>query len=130
MTNQTWESIKRAVLGEKKKKTTRTKKVSSKLSKKDVATNNEEPYIEVISLDIDAKNPVQGNFELEWNSYFIAELKSKGFKGKNDEEIIDIWFQQICRNVALDEWENSPENPGPAKFVKKLDLGDGKTDVS
>ena len=46
---------------------------------KKLANKNKEPFIEVIGLDIDAENPVQGAFELDWNQYFVQELRDKGF---------------------------------------------------
>jgi len=84
----------------------------------------------VLTLDIDAQNPVQGAFELEWNDYFVKELRAKGFQGATDEDVIDVWFQQICRNIAINEWENTPDNPGPSTFVTKTDIGDGKSEIS
>mgnify|MGYP000135247484 CR=1 FL=1 len=55
MANETWNKIKKAVLGDPKsvkKKTVKTTK-----SPKEIATENKEPYIEVLTLDIDAQNP-------------------------------------------------------------------------
>jgi hypothetical protein len=130
MANETWNKIKKAVLGNTDTVATSKKKtVTTNKSAKDIATEKGEPYIEVLSLDIDAKNPVHGSFELEWNKFFVDELRQKGFQGETDEDIIDIWFQQICRNIAINEWENSPENPGPSKFVTRTDIGDGKSEI-
>ena len=108
-----------------KKKT--TKKVESK-SKKDIATSKGEPYVEVITLEVDAKNPSQGAFELEWNDLFVEELKKNGYRGNSDEDIVDLWFQQICKNVALSQWETFDED-SRAGFLQKTNLGDGKTEV-
>lgn len=92
------------------------------------ATKNKEPYIEVIGLDIDANNPVQGAFELDWNEYFVKELKDKGFNGASDEDIVDQWFNQVCKNVALSTWEQY-NTEGRSGFVETTDLGDGRTEV-
>jgi hypothetical protein len=108
---------------------TQTTKAKTKKSLKQVATENGEPYIEVIGLDIDAKNPVQGAFELEWNDVFVDELKKAGFRGPSDEEIVDQWFQQVCRNVALSQWETFDEDARVNSFVEKNDLGNGRTEV-
>ena len=40
-------------------------------SEKDVATEKELPYINVVGFDLDKNNPSQGAFELDWNVYFI-----------------------------------------------------------
>lgn len=106
-----------------------TKTINTGKSAKQVATENGEPYIEVIGLDIDASNPVQGAFELEWNDVFVDELKKAGFRGPNDEEIVDTWFQQICRNVALSQWETYDEDARVNKFVERNNLGNGRTEI-
>lgn len=92
------------------------------------ATKKKEPYVEVIGLDIDANNPVQGAFELDWNEYFVQELKDKGFNGATDEDIVDQWFNQVCKNVALSTWEQY-NTEGRSGFVETTDLGDGRTEV-
>ena len=92
------------------------------------ATKKKEPYVEVIGLDIDANNPVQGAFELDWNEYFVQELKDKGFTGATDEDIVDQWFNQVCKNVALSTWEQY-NTEGRSGFVETTDLGDGRTEV-
>lgn len=92
------------------------------------ATKKKEPYVEVIGLDIDANNPVQGAFELDWNEYFVKELKDKGFTGATDEDIVDQWFNQVCKNVALSTWEQY-NTEGRSGFVETTDLGDGRTEV-
>jgi hypothetical protein len=95
---------------------------------KAVATKNKEPYIEVIGLDIDADNPVQGAFELDWNKYFVEELRSKGFQGVDDESVVDQWFNAVCKNVALSEYEAMDEKARNS-FTETKDLGDGYKEV-
>ena len=112
-----------------KSKKTANKKVETKDSAKDIATAKGEPYVEVITLEVDAKNPSQGAFELEWNDLFVAELKRNSYRGNNDEEIVDVWFQQICKNVALSQWETFDEDGRAGTLVQKTPLGDGKTEV-
>lgn len=121
------------LFGKKSKPETKPKSqttvAKTKKSPKQIATENGEPYIEVISLDIDAKNPVQGAFELEWNDLFVEELKKSGFRGPSDEDIVDTWFQQVCRNVALSQWETYDEDVKSNMFVKRNDLGNGRTEI-
>ena len=113
---------------EPKTKKNSSKKVTTTDSAKDIATAKGEPYVEVITLEVDAKNPSQGAFELEWNDLFVEELKKSGFRGQSDEDIVDLWFQQICKNVALSQWETFDDD-ARAGFVQKTNLGDGKTEV-
>ena len=112
----------------KLEKTISTKAPKNSAEAKAQATKKKEPYIEVIGLDIDANNPVQGAFELDWNEYFVEELKSKGFNGATDEDIVDQWFNQVCKNVALSTWEQY-NTEGRSGFVQTTDLGDGRKEV-
>ena len=95
---------------------------------KALATKNKQPYIEVIDLDIDADNPVQGAFELDWNQYFVEELRGKGFQGVDDNAVIDQWFNAVCKNVALSEYEAMDESTRNS-FIETTDLGDGRKEV-
>lgn len=102
---------------------------SKKKSPKEIATEKGEPYIEVITLDIDANNPSQGAFELEWNEFFVKELRDAGYQGTTDEDVVDIWFQSVCRNVAMAEWEEYDNQVGPNQFVQKNPIGEGRSEI-
>ena len=118
------------MFGKQKKleKTISAKAPKNSAEAKAQATKKKEPYVEVIGLDIDANNPVQGAFELDWNEYFVEELRSKGFNGATDEDIVDQWFNQVCKNVALSTWEQY-NTEGRSGFVQTTDLGDGRKEV-
>ena len=73
-----------------------------KLSEKDQATARKEPYIKVLETKVDRSNPSDGYFELDWNSYFIDDLRKAGYTGSTDEEIVDKWFKALCQTVATD----------------------------
>jgi len=78
----------------------------AKLSEKELATANKEPYIKVLDTQIDPKNPANGYFELDWNSYFIDELRKSGYNANTEEEIIDKWFKALCQNVIAEDDNN------------------------
>lgn len=100
-------------------------------SPKDIATTKGEPYVSIISIELDPENVGSGAFELDWNELFIAKLIRAGYKGKDDGQIVDQWFQDICRNVVLETYEQfEANNPRPQSGVTKKDLGDGRTEVS
>ena len=46
---------------------------------KQIATEKGEPYISVLSVDLDKNNLGNGSFELDWNDAFIKELRSYGY---------------------------------------------------
>ena len=77
----------------------------------EVATLEKRPYVGVVGLDVNYEIPLDGSFELEWNSYFIDELKKVGFQGKTDEQIIDQWFTALCKTIVNENWEQSQADP-------------------
>ena len=79
-----------------------TKKEQSILTEKEKATARGEPFVKVVEVDIDPENPGQGYFELDWNQLFVAQLLEAGYSGKDEEEIIDSWFTNLCRGIAED----------------------------
>jgi len=110
-------------------------KVEKVLTAKEIATANDEPYVNILSMEVDPDNINAGSFELDWNSKFILNLSRVGYQMKeNDKEsdIIDRWFQNVCRNVALEVYEQAqadPENRDLRKMTSK-DIGNGRSEVS
>lgn len=109
-----------------------TLKVKGK-SPKDLATARGEPYVEILSVELDPDNIGNGAFEIDWNDMFLTKLVRAGYQGKTDADIVDNWFKTICRNVIMEEYEqweaNQPIGERP-RVVERKDLGDGKTEVS
>lgn len=85
---------------------TKPKTVRKKISDKDKATARGESYIRVIETHIDPNNPSNGYFELDWNSFFIDELKKAGYTGNTEEEIIDKWFRNLCQSIISESNPN------------------------
>jgi hypothetical protein len=108
------------------------KKQSAKKTEKELATERDEPYVSVIALDVDPNNLHQGAFELDWNDKFVANLVRAGYMIKKDDtdaEIVDRWFQNVCRHVALETWEQA-QALNPQRYVRERNIGDGRTEVS
>ena len=110
-----------AEVNEKPKKITK--------SAKDIATERGEPYVSILSMDVDPENLNQGAFELDWNEKFIANLIRAGYQGKTDEDLVDQWFQNVCRNVVLETYEQD-KAMNPDRYVQERNLGNGRTEVS
>lgn len=103
---------------------------------KEVATEKGEPYVAILSVELDPDNIGNGAFELDWNDKFVANLVRAGYQAKPNEpdsDIVDRWFQEICRNIAqenFEQWEaNQPYSERP-RVINRTDLGNGKTEVS
>jgi hypothetical protein len=109
---------------------------SKKKSAKDIATENGEPYVAILSVELDPENIGNGAFELDWNDKFIANLVRSGYQLKKedtDADLVDRWFADVCKNVIAEnyeQWEaNQPYDARPRNIDRK-DLGDGRTEVS
>jgi hypothetical protein len=61
-----------------------------------------EPWVNVVSCNLDKNNPKQGFFELEWNPAFVKHLIANGFYGPTPEAVVDQWFTELCSNVSTD----------------------------
>ena len=56
------------------KKVEEPKKRAKKKTDKEIATEKGEPYVSVLSVELDPENPGSGAFELDWNEMFIKKL--------------------------------------------------------
>lgn len=113
-------------------KAARAEKAKAKvkvLSAKDAATEKGEPWVEIISMEIDESDPGQGAFELDWNDVFIAKLVRAGYQGKTDQDIVDNWFKAVCRNVVTEAYEQDQADP-EKRTERRRDLGNGRTEIS
>lgn len=77
----------------------------AKLTPKERATKRGEPWVAVLDTKVNKDNVRNGFFELDWNEYFITELKKAGygFDGDPEEEIVDRWFRDLARNMLAEE---------------------------
>ena len=117
--------------GKKKPEVKEAPKPKTK-SEKDLATERGEPYVAMLSMEVDPDNLHQGSFELDWNEKFVANLVRAGYQMRPDDtdnDIVDRWFQAVCRNVVLETWEQE-QAMNPNRVVKSRDLGDGRSEVS
>lgn len=101
-------------------------------SAKELATERGEPYINVVAVELDPENIGAGAFELDWNDKFLSNLVRAGYqKQPNEPEhvIVDRWFQDICRNVVLETYEQEQADPD-FRRISRRNLGDGRTEIS
>jgi hypothetical protein len=112
------------------------KEVKSKASsktEKEIATEKGEPYVAMVRMDIDPNNLHQGAFELDWNEIFIARLVKAGYMMKKDDTdnvIVDRWFQNVCRHVVMETWEQEQAIKTSGIWVQSRDIGNGRSEVS
>ncbi len=103
-------------------------------TEKEIATAAGEPYVAMVKMDIDPNNLHQGAFELDWNEIFVARLVKAGYMMKpndTDSEIVDRWFQNVCRHVVMETWEQEQAIiKGAGQYVSTRDLGNGRSEES
>ena len=113
-------------------------KKEKKLSPKEQATKEGMPYINIVKMEIDPNDINNGAFELDWNDKFVLNLIKSGYKIKQDDtdvEIVDRWFQTVCRNIALELYEQQQADPdnrynNSMRIVTSKKLGDGRAEIS
>lgn len=71
---------------------------------KKTATLKEEPWVRIINVGFNSETPNQGEFELDWNDVFVQELKDAGYEGIADEQIVNNWLSEICKNIAMETY--------------------------
>ena len=106
------------------------KKPAPKKTPKELATAASEPWVEIISMEVDPENVSNGAFELDWNDFFVARLIKAGYQGKTDQDIVDNWFRSVCQNVVLEIYEQEQADPEVRNKNNRRDLGNGRTEVS
>jgi hypothetical protein len=112
-----------------KREANKAKREAKKLAKEakfELPPVEVEPFIKVIKVDFEGGDPRKGSFELEWNKEFIQWLRTAGYPGEKDENVVDLWFEEMCRNVANQTWEQYEAQEAP----HRRSLGNGYTEVS
>ena len=105
----------------KVKKTTKTTIKKNKKGSKKTG-----PMVKVLNMNVNPDNPRNGFFELDWNDEFVENLKQHGYLGQSDEEIVDRWFQTLCRTIGN---EQGIDVTGSG-YVQIKRTPDGKTEIS
>jgi hypothetical protein len=121
----------------KKPRKQQAKKVETPLTEKERATEAGEPYVSILKVEVDPSNINAGSFELDWNDKFVINLIRAGYKIREDDtdnDIVDRWFQTVCRNIALEVYEQQDadltEKTADLRQIKRRNLGNGRSEIS
>lgn len=101
----------------------------NKLSPKERANEKKEPWVAVLETHVNPESPRNGFFELDWNEHFVLMLRNNGYTGTSEEEIVDQWFSDLCREVGSEENVPSMDRRGSG-YINVNNLGNGKSEVS
>ena len=101
----------------------------AKMTPKERATELKEPWVAVLDTKVNPDNIRNGFFELDWNEYFIVQLKEAGygFDGDPDEEIVDRWFRDLARNILAEEGQDVSRGAG---YINVIPIEKGRSEVS
>jgi hypothetical protein len=95
---------------------------------KEIATEKKEPWVAVMDTHVNKDNIRNGFFELDWNEYFVLKLRTEGYQGETDEAVVDIWFQELCRNIGSESGVNMDRRG--SGYINVNNLGDGRSEIS
>ena len=106
----------------------KAEEAQAKLTPKDRATVRGESWVAVLDTKVNKDNVRNGFFELDWNEYFITELKKAGygFDGDPEEEIVDRWFRDLARNMLTEDGYDSNRGAG---YINVTKLSGGKAAI-
>tara|TARA_B100002019_G_scaffold159790_1_gene137750 strand:+ start:324 stop:752 length:429 start_codon:yes stop_codon:yes gene_type:complete len=102
---------------------------------KKLADIDDKPFVTVLNTNFDPDNPKKGYFELDWNQAFIDMLSKAGYSGVSDDEIVNKWFDDLCKGIVLetmdtDVFEELKAQQDSKNQVSKTKLEDGKVEYS
>jgi hypothetical protein len=63
----------------------------------------------------------------------VSNLIRAGYKIKEDDadtDIVDRWFQNVCRHIVMETWEQEEAINKSGIWVRSTDIGDGRSEVS
>ncbi len=114
-------------------KAKKAEELAKKSDPKALATAAGEPWVNVLGIEVDPENPGAGAFELDWNDVFVARLIKSGYQGKTDADVVDNWFQDVCRHVVMETYQQEQADPDKRNNVQPIqrkDIGGGKAEFS
>jgi hypothetical protein len=76
---------------------------------KAMATAKGEPWVAVVDNSFDPSKGINGIFfKFDWNERWIEELRLNGYIGRTDEELVEQWFSDVCRDNAGIPFDDEP----------------------
>lgn len=90
-----------------------------------------EPFITIIESEYDAKQDINGfYFEFDWNAKWIELLVANGYTGFTEDQIVQRWFEDLCRGVIAETMQDQPLPFNSSRVINRFPRGDGTTDYS
>lgn len=84
-----------------------TGKIERPAGEKQIANLLGEPWVSVVNDNLDLTDGPNGfYFEFDWNENWIKMLRAHGYRGLTDEDVMEKWFTDVCRNEVI---SNTPQ---------------------
>ncbi len=82
-------------------------KITDLQYQKESATLRNEPWVTIVNMDFSKGHSLEGSFELDWNDQWVEKLKADGYNGPTPDNIVNQWFMELSRNVAMEEFDGT-----------------------
>ena len=76
------------------------KKINRDEYEKTKANILEEPWVSMPVIHWDPLGKNRTYFELDYNEHFIKHLRKHGYTGTKDEDVINLWLNDICISIS------------------------------
>lgn len=83
-------------------------RISQQEHDRKLADMRSEPWVSMQDIKWDPADPSRSYFEMDYNEQFVQHLRSNGYKGVSDDQIVDSWLTEVCRAVAMDMAQTDP----------------------
>lgn len=81
-------------------------RIEKREGEKQIASLLNEPWVSIVEEGLDPQQGPSGfYFVFDWNDHWIALLREHGYEGMNEEELMEKWFTDVCRNEVA---QNGP----------------------
>ena len=104
---------------------------------KKVATLKGEPWVKVLKMELEQNKPGSGFFEIDFNEDFVEYLADNGYEGKDNDSIVDSWFNDLCKNIVMEGLEDEEGTTKTADtkskdgvIIQRLKTGDDTAEYS
>lgn len=77
-------------------------KIEKREGEKKIANLLNEPWVGIVEEGLDTSQGPNGfYFAFDWNDAWINLLRTSGYEGDTEDELMEKWFTDVCRNEVM-----------------------------
>jgi hypothetical protein len=81
-------------------------RISTEELEKQTKTALDEPFVRVVKIETDPRNPAFGGIIFDYNEAFVMQLEEHGYGPHPDQDdTVNEWFNELCKNIALEAFD-------------------------